>query len=81
MQPQCVSISCRQSSVCPSQIVGLILPSLCSVFLQVALAEICAKCERYIGTEGGGMDQSISFLAEKGTVCCAGGITPIQYRA
>ncbi|XP_061577595.1 N-acetylgalactosamine kinase [Cololabis saira] len=34
---------------------------------KVALAEICAKCERYIGTEGGGMDQSISFLAEQGT--------------
>ncbi|XP_013876979.1 N-acetylgalactosamine kinase [Austrofundulus limnaeus] len=34
---------------------------------KVALAEICAKCECYIGTEGGGMDQSISFLAEKGT--------------
>ncbi|XP_077424267.1 N-acetylgalactosamine kinase [Vanacampus margaritifer] len=34
---------------------------------KVALAETCAQCERYIGTEGGGMDQSISFLAEKGT--------------
>lgn len=34
---------------------------------KVTLAEMCAKCERYIGTEGGGMDQSISFLAEEGT--------------
>ncbi|NXY85150.1 GALK2 kinase, partial [Alcedo cyanopectus] len=34
---------------------------------KVELAEICTKSERYVGTEGGGMDQSISFLAEEGT--------------
>jgi N-acetylgalactosamine kinase len=30
------------------------------------LSEVCAKCERHIGTEGGGMDQAISFTAKAG---------------
>ena len=36
--------------------------------LQKELSELTAKCERYIGTEGGGMDQAISLMAHHGMV-------------
>ncbi|CAB3375189.1 Hypothetical predicted protein [Cloeon dipterum] len=35
-------------------------------FSKRELAALSAKCERYIGTEGGGMDQAIAFLGNKG---------------
>ncbi|MCP6508548.1 hypothetical protein NL478_27670, partial [Klebsiella pneumoniae] len=33
---------------------------------RLQLAEISAKCERYIGTAGGGMDQAIAVNAKQG---------------
>ena len=31
------------------------------------IAHLCARCERWVGTEGGGMDQAISLFAQAGT--------------
>ena len=36
------------------------------VFTKQQTADFCARSERYIGTEGGGMDQAIAMLATKG---------------
>ena len=31
------------------------------------IAHLCARCERWVGTEGGGMDQAISLFAQAGS--------------
>uniref|UniRef100_A0A915JVW6 Uncharacterized protein n=1 Tax=Romanomermis culicivorax TaxID=13658 RepID=A0A915JVW6_ROMCU len=36
------------------------------IFQQASIADHCADCERYIGTQGGGMDQAVCLMAEAG---------------
>uniref|UniRef100_A0A4W3JZ60 N-acetylgalactosamine kinase n=1 Tax=Callorhinchus milii TaxID=7868 RepID=A0A4W3JZ60_CALMI len=63
--PASSGLSSSSAMVCCAGLITTVVNQ--KALSKVELAEICAKCERYIGTEGGGMDQSISFLAEKGT--------------
>nr|XP_056721894.1 N-acetylgalactosamine kinase [Euleptes europaea] len=63
--PASSGLSSSSALVCCAGLVTLLANG--KTLPKVELAELCAKSERYIGTEGGGMDQSICFLAEEGT--------------
>ncbi|XP_031559656.1 N-acetylgalactosamine kinase-like [Actinia tenebrosa] len=63
--PKSAGLSSSSALVCCSALATLYANNL--ELTKHELAEICTKCEKYIGTEGGGMDQAISFLAERGT--------------
>ncbi|XP_070809503.1 N-acetylgalactosamine kinase [Pituophis catenifer annectens] len=63
--PPSSGLSSSSALVCCAGLVTLMANG--KTLSKVELADLCSKSERYIGTEGGGMDQSICFLAEKGT--------------
>lgn len=63
--PPSAGLSSSSAMVCCAALSTVVANDL-SLPSKKELAEICTKCERYIGTEGGGMDQSISFMAEPG---------------
>ncbi len=44
------------------------------------VADFACRCERYVGTEGGGMDQAISMMASAG-VAMHITFNPVSYAA
>ena len=62
--PPACGVSSSSALVIASALVGSVAWGVKTT--RVQLAEACAKAERYVGTEGGGMDQAISLLGESG---------------
>ena len=63
--PPSAGLSSSSALVCCAVLVTLVANGV-EMPSKKELAELCAHSERYIGTEGGGMDQAICFLAEQG---------------
>lgn len=63
--PPSAGLSSSSALVCCSSLVALFGNDL-PLQSKVDIANLCAVSEKFIGTQGGGMDQAISFLAEPG---------------
>uniref|UniRef100_A0A0N5AA68 Galactokinase n=1 Tax=Syphacia muris TaxID=451379 RepID=A0A0N5AA68_9BILA len=64
--PVSSGLSSSSSLVCAAALATLYLYTgkTFDIISKTNLADLCAKIERYIGTEGGGMDQAIEILAK-----------------
>lgn len=65
--PPAAGLSSSSAIVCGSSVASTLLLLKSSNINKTSLASSCASFERWIGTQGGGMDQAIQFLAEKGS--------------
>lgn len=64
--PPAAGLSSSSALVC---VASLVVGHYCKSELSLqALAELCARSERYIGTESGGMDQAASLLSSAGMI-------------
>ncbi|CAD7703581.1 unnamed protein product [Ostreobium quekettii] len=60
-------LSSSSALVCASALGVLAVHGTCGLQLKQAdIAEFTCRCERYVGTESGGMDQAISIMARPG---------------
>ena len=59
-------LSSSSALLCASALSIVHLFSLAEAFPPASLGEMCARAEQYVGSESGGMDQAISFLALEG---------------
>ena len=76
--PPASGLSSSSAVVITGALASLTITEKLESFDRFALAALCAESEKYIGTQGGGMDQAIELLAEKG---CAQSIefNPLRY--
>ncbi len=69
--PPAAGLSSSSALVCASALVTAhLLSAAGSALSRSALARVSASAERWVGTEGGGMDQAIAMLATRGAAQC-----------
>ncbi|QDZ18267.1 galactokinase [Chloropicon primus] len=62
--PQGSGLSSSSALVCAIAIAVMHIKKMS--FTKAEIAEFCRECEKYVGTQSGGMDQAISLMGEKG---------------